>query len=201
MIEVLGLHFAEVIAMARSYEHSFVHGITVATPCHESWDGMKGDDLSRFCGSCKLNVYNISAMTTEEAEALIIAKEGKLCVRFFRRTDGTILTKDCPKGLKMVRERIMRGAAVVAGLMSVCAAYVISSMNNQEVTRECALQKMKALTQEAKGNLQATEGGATLPKVGQMMMGAPPPPPVAEVGDLMVPQTEIKGRMAAKGNK
>ncbi len=53
---------------------------------------MIGGDRVRFCGQCQLNVYNLSAMSRYEAESLIARTEGRLCVRFFRRKDGSILT-------------------------------------------------------------------------------------------------------------
>jgi hypothetical protein len=67
---------------------------------------MFGSDRVRFCGQCSLNVYNLSAMTRDEAESLIARTEGRLCVRFYRRVDGSILTQDCPVGLAAVRARI-----------------------------------------------------------------------------------------------
>lgn len=72
--------------------------IRVATPCPASWEAMSGDDKARFCKTCQKNVFNISMMTRQEAEALILEKEGNLCVRLARREDGTIITDDCPIG-------------------------------------------------------------------------------------------------------
>ena len=72
--------------------------LSVASPCPAPWDAMKGDQRVRFCESCQKNVYNLSAMTTAEAETLLGKVEGRLCVRFYRRTDGTVLTSDCPVG-------------------------------------------------------------------------------------------------------
>jgi hypothetical protein len=74
--------------------------VRVASPCRASWDEMSGDDKSRFCGRCAQFVYNFSEMTPEEAEALIMETEGKMCVRFYRRADGTMLTKDCAVGAR-----------------------------------------------------------------------------------------------------
>ena len=62
---------------------------------------MFGDDRVRFCSSCKLNVYNLSGMTRREAERLVYLTEGSLCVRFYRRKDGTLLTEDCPIGMRV----------------------------------------------------------------------------------------------------
>jgi hypothetical protein len=95
-------------------KHSFVHDIRIATPCKADWNKMSGDERVRFCGQCKLNVYNISEMTTDEAEKLIIEKEGKLCVRMYRRTDGTLLNKDCPIGLLKRRCQAAFGAISAA---------------------------------------------------------------------------------------
>jgi hypothetical protein len=78
---------------------SWLDGIEVAAPCPMSWERMEGDARVRSCGQCKLNVYNLSGMTREDATKLVAAAEGRMCVRFLRRADGTILTEDCPVGL------------------------------------------------------------------------------------------------------
>jgi hypothetical protein len=70
--------------------------ICIATPCRANWDDMTGDDRVRECALCARSVYNIAAMTSEEATALIAGREGRLCARLFRRADGTIVTADCP---------------------------------------------------------------------------------------------------------
>ena len=70
--------------------------VRIATPCPASWDSMEGDDRVRFCGSCRLNVYNLSGMTRREATELLKLVEGRLCIRLLRRKDGTVLTQDCP---------------------------------------------------------------------------------------------------------
>ena len=88
----------------------------IASPCSVGWERMVGDDRVRFCDQCHLNVYNISEMTGKQVEALIKSTEGRLCARLFRRADGTILTQDCPVGLRAVRRRVSRitGAAFTA---------------------------------------------------------------------------------------
>jgi len=82
--------------------------VSVATPCPADWDRMVGDDRVRFCGQCELNVYNLSAMSTDDAESLIARTEGRLCVRFYRRRDGSIITEDCPVGLRALKRRATR---------------------------------------------------------------------------------------------
>jgi len=92
--------------------------IRVASPCSANWDEMFGDDRKRFCGDCKLNVYNLSNMTRRQAESLIISSEGRLCVRFFRRADGTVLTKNCPIGWAAVKQRVSRVATAVFSMIA-----------------------------------------------------------------------------------
>jgi hypothetical protein len=96
--------------------------VTIAAPCKASWEQMVGDDHVRFCGQCDKNVYNLSSLPREEAEALLVAREGKMCVRLFKRDDGTVLTSDCPVGVKTRRRRRATLAAVGGGLMAAAAA-------------------------------------------------------------------------------
>jgi hypothetical protein len=91
----------------------------VAAPCTASWERMKGTDEARFCDQCGLHVYNISEMTRAEASDLIRETEGRLCVKLYRRQDGTVITSNCPKGLRVVWRRIIRTAgAVLAAILS-----------------------------------------------------------------------------------
>src|SRR6186713_726405 len=88
--------------------------IRIASPCSANWEEMFGDERKRFCGECKLNVYNLSDMTRRDAENLLIASEGRLCVRYYRRADGTVLTRDCPVGWQAVKRRASRIATAVS---------------------------------------------------------------------------------------
>jgi hypothetical protein len=88
--------------------------IRVASPCAADWNQMIGDERVRHCGACDKNVYNLSAMTRDEAEALIVAREGRLCVRYFQRKDGTILLKDCTVGTRQRRKRRLIAAGAAA---------------------------------------------------------------------------------------
>ena len=97
--------------------------LRIATPCPISWEQMTGDNRVRHCDHCDLNVYNISELSRIEAEALIASTEGRLCARLFRRADGTVLTKDCPVGLRAVRMRLSkRAAAMFAAIVGISSA-------------------------------------------------------------------------------
>jgi hypothetical protein len=52
-------------------------------------------DNVRHCQDCNLRVYNLSALKRHDAERLLLASEGRLCIRLYRRSDGTVLTQDC----------------------------------------------------------------------------------------------------------
>lgn len=91
--------------------------LRVASPCPASWDGMAGDDRVRFCGECRLHVYNLSGMSRVDAEGLIERTEGRLCVRMLRRADGTVITRDCPVGLARVHRAIRRGVLAAVALI------------------------------------------------------------------------------------
>jgi hypothetical protein len=100
--------------------------VRVASPCKADWDAMQGDDRQRFCGQCEKHVYNLSAMTRAEAEDFVEVAEGKKCIRFFRREDGTILTQDCPEGRVVTATGVRTGArfAALFGLLAGAAALV-----------------------------------------------------------------------------
>ncbi len=94
--------------------------IDIATPCHADWSQMAGDDRVRHCGDCRLNVYNVAAMTRAEAATLIATNEGgRTCLRLYRRPDGTLLTQDCWARLRAARQRgwlAFAAALVIVGL-------------------------------------------------------------------------------------
>jgi len=91
--------------------------IKIASPCSADWNEMMGNERRRFCGECKLNVYNLSGMSQREAENFLLNSEGRLCVRFYKRADGTILTKDCPVGWQAIRQRVSKTATAFASLV------------------------------------------------------------------------------------
>ena len=94
--------------------------VRVASPCTVPWSSMTGDERTRHCQKCNLNVFNLSDMTRPEAEELILARHGRLCIRYYQRSDGTILTSDCPDGIRAARRKLarllIRSAAVFAFL-------------------------------------------------------------------------------------
>jgi hypothetical protein len=131
----------------------------VASPCSASWESMSGTKAARFCEQCELHVYDFSQMTRAEAEALVARTEGRICGRLYRRADGTILTKDCPVGLRAFRRHVGRMAtAAVAALLSLGASVLGRNITRASV--EGAGDQRATLKRTFLG-LPAQEGRAT----------------------------------------
>ncbi len=109
--------------------------VRIASPCSADWEKMIGDERVRHCGQCNLNVYNISAMTGLEAQDVIAQHEGRLCLRFYHRKDGTILTRNCPVGLKVVMQRVSRVAGIaLSAVMTTIPLAAQTPVNTQAQT-------------------------------------------------------------------
>lgn len=104
--------------------------IQVESPCTESWAKMEGTDTVRYCRVCDSNVFDLSALTRQEAEALLDVAEGTTCVRFARRADGTVVTKDCAPDRVAHRRRRRRRSALagVAAMVVTGASAAIASV-------------------------------------------------------------------------
>ena len=96
--------------------------LRLAFRCKESWDDMTGDDRVRACAKCDRQVFNLSDMTREEAEALLATRGVKPCVRFYRRADGTVMTSDCPTGTPREGRRLAMAASTLAAGTALAAA-------------------------------------------------------------------------------
>lgn len=105
-----------------------LEGLRIASPCKADWNAMAGDERVRFCGQCQKNVYNLSDMSRDEAEALVQGAEGRLCVRMYRRTDGTVLTSDCPEGALRKQRRRRLALLTGSGALATASAFGYLSM-------------------------------------------------------------------------
>lgn len=56
--------------------------LTVAQPCHESWEGMTPEEKGRFCSACKKTVVDFSAMSDRQLADYFSGSRGRLCGRF-----------------------------------------------------------------------------------------------------------------------
>ena len=136
-----------------------LNNIKIASPCSADWNEMFGDSRKRFCGDCSLNVYNLSGMTRDEAEALIMNAEGRVCVRFYRRVDGSIITRDCPVGWARVKQRTRVYSTAIASLLMALftGLLFVSLLSHQKPTMG------KLLTPFATPTPQPLMGAVALP--------------------------------------
>lgn len=118
-----------------------LNNIKVASPCPTDWNEMYGNERKRFCSECKLNVYNLSEMTQSEAENFVINAEGRVCIKFYRRADGTVLTKDCPVGWQSFKKRISRSAKAFT---SICAGILggVFAFNQYQTNPETQVENL-----------------------------------------------------------
>ena len=112
-------------------ENEPLRNLRIATPCNVGWELMTGDERVRFCDLCKLHVYNFAEMTSNEIRSLLIAKEGHVCGRIYQRTDGTIITRDCPVGLKALRKRVAGFATTVFATLISAFSVAFSQTSRQ----------------------------------------------------------------------
>ncbi len=96
-----------------------VDNVAIVAPCRVDWSDMVGSDKVRTCSMCKLHVYNLSEMTRKEAEDVFSAAgAGNLCLKLYRRNDGTIMTKDCSVARRIIDRSALRLRLLVASLLS-----------------------------------------------------------------------------------
>ena len=84
--------------------------IAVPNHCRVDWESMSGSGPARECGVCRTKVFDLSAMTEAEAEDLLSTSED-LCVRFFYRPDGTIVSSRCETEKRTAPSRVAAGLA------------------------------------------------------------------------------------------
>ncbi len=117
---------------------ALLSNIRIASPCPADWNTMVGDDRVRHCSECNLNVYNFSAMTEAEAMELLKNRDGqRLCGRFYRRADGTILTKDCPWSLRVIARQASRRVATMLTLVLSASLGFAKGRPKEKASCEC----------------------------------------------------------------
>ena len=157
--------------------------VGVAKPCKANWNEMSGDDRVRHCGDCKLDVYDISTMSRTEAQEFLASRTGagRTCIRFFRRADGRLLTRDCPVGVRAAWRRMTwAAAALLAGGFAAAAMFAPRGSGVSQVTP----------FRQVREFVRSTFGGPPAPMVtmGEAKCPTPPSPPLVEIkGDYAPP--------------
>jgi hypothetical protein len=95
--------------------------IRIPEPCDADWDSMVGNDQVRFCSHCSLNVTNLSSMTRSDARRLVRESGGRLCIRYYRRPDGSLITAPAAR-LQQIARRASKLAAGAFGAVLTLSA-------------------------------------------------------------------------------
>jgi hypothetical protein len=151
--------------------------LRVTSPCSEGWERMTGDDRVRHCEQCDKNVFDLSRFSRDEAEGVVRAFRGELCIRLTRRPDGSIVTREAEIPAAPVSAPIrLRRAGPVAGValglvLGVSGtAYAQETIENEPVSAKPTVVALGAKdevtqTDEAFANVTGTvrrgDGGAT----------------------------------------
>lgn len=163
-----------------------INNVQIASPCPVSWGSMTGDDKVRFCGSCEKNVYDISALSAEAAVELIRENKGDICVQLYRRKDGTVLTEDCPKGLKRLRQAMIKKIACVVaafGWLGFAGGANAQSRAGEEKSGSSCKRIGGKVAAPAASPASEQMGGAIAPSSVQEITTAPVPPVKTEVAE------------------
>ena len=147
-----------------------VNRLRIASPCPISWAQMTGNDRVRFCQVCNLNVYNIAELTRSEATALVGETEGRFCARLFRRSDGTVITRDCPVGLRAVRRRVARRTAAIFATVVALSSAVFGQKPAKKDDSSCKPQV--TISRKQSDTEAGVVTGTILDPVGAVVAGA-----------------------------
>ncbi|MDQ3031277.1 MAG: hypothetical protein M3Y87_02595 [Myxococcota bacterium] len=102
--------------------------IAIGTPCRTRWDDMIGNDVVRRCGQCDRDVHDLSRMTRDEVHRLLALADETPCVRLRRRSDGRVVTADCPPPDRKTIPRAIACAAAGAVLGMTASGVVTMAM-------------------------------------------------------------------------
>ena len=172
--------------------------LRIASPCHESWDGMTPDGRGRHCASCAKTVVDVTAMTPNAARAFVegelparIARGDRVCVRAHADTRGRLLRPG-------VRRYLLTNglAAVLAMTVTGCGGEAPKVVVGD--VYEPAAKPREAMPATRMGKPAPPRPGEEAPIMGRMPLpGEVVPPAQDDVAPPVVPEPEpAKGTAA-----
>ncbi len=173
----------------------------VASPCKANWNEMVGDERTRFCKTCSKNVHNLSKMSFDEAELFLRQLTGDACVRLYRRTDGSIVTNDCPVGVRNKRMKRTAGALVGAGM---AAAGIASTQTSTATSQNVAMGEIDVRRElPVQGGIGAIDPPLQTRHLGTFALPPPVKPPFTPPKLIEGPSTpenpmHVKGTITAQ---
>ncbi|MFA6210221.1 MAG: hypothetical protein WCT03_16960 [Candidatus Obscuribacterales bacterium] len=167
--------------------------IMIASPCTVDWNTMDGDDHVRVCGACKHNVYDTSKLTSKEIIDLM-ARDSNACLKIYRRADGTLLTEDCPFGLRTIRRGARKVSKIAASLWALALSFTSVSAQPSAVQTE-STPKQKASGNKAKAKAKNSQTPSSEIKGATAIIAAPDSLKDTLASDLL---TKARTNIAAK---
>jgi hypothetical protein len=141
----------------------YLDRIVILVACHADWNGMTGDQRVRHCAECDKNVFHLSELTRPQAEALLRQYEGNLCARFYRRPDGTVLTKTCEQGLRAASRRLASRVSVLMSTALVFTPAAAMAQNQANSPQLVQIREVPTGTGSVSGTVK-DRAGAVVPK-------------------------------------
>jgi hypothetical protein len=185
------------LAQASPRRLPLLDDVRVASPCDASWEAMKGDARVRFCDACEKQVYNLSAMPRLDAERLITEHEGSVCIRLYRRTDGTVLTADCPVGLRRVRMRRVRRVIFAAAGLGALGLFATMQHRPAPEALMGAMEQEPAPVMGGTGAVPAPPPPSALPTAAPSTAGSVPSEPGHVMMGALAPRPRPKAAASA----
>ena len=115
---------------------------------------------------------------------LLEEREGRICIRLYRRADGTVITADCPVGVK---RRRLRGLVISAVSVGALAAAAFSFYRTMSMS--CG--STRAQREQGEPD-EVTMGAAPPMQVTATASAASPPPPTMGAPVPMPPHVDPK---------
>jgi hypothetical protein len=117
--------------------------MTIQEPCSMDWAAMPGDERARHCASCDKHIFDLTAMSPDQAATVLHEQDGQICARVFERADGTLVISDCQAlpppapGPWQFRIRtimgLIAGCAVLFGIARSVAVYAGLKQANKSI--------------------------------------------------------------------
>jgi hypothetical protein len=122
-------------------------------------------------------------MTRYAAETLVAEREGRLCVRFYRRADGTVITRDCENAWRRAGKRVSHFVATattlaIAAMLSPLAGLARTSKGSP--VENCEVPRVVERPIAMMGDVAPAivQGGCPAPPAHPVQPAPPAPPPV-----------------------
>ena len=162
--------------------------LPIDAPCDANWDRMSGDASKRFCGLCNKNVHDLSAMTRDEAVALLRAASNP-CVRYQCTSAGDVQFQPAQRQRTLPQLRSTLRMAAMVGL-SVLGGPAYADSPNTESTRTPGIASQIAdwIETRVDETIRTLKPPPTIIDTSEVLMGAVAIPPI----DLDPPQIDEK---------